>query len=100
VVFTEEFFHGPSRTISVFSPTRCRGEVVRIYFHLKDAQEVLLDVEGVEASGPQQARAQPALVIEELQPKDVQFSSGWTLTATDAAGQVLFAVNLDSTIWS
>ena len=40
------------------------------------------------------------IVIEELRPKEAQYWSGWTLTATDAAGQVLFAVDLDSNIWS
>ena len=79
-------------------PPDCRrGEAfVRIYFHLKDAHEVLLDVEGVEVSDPQEARVQAALVIEELRPTDVQYWSGWTLTAT----RVLFAVDLDSNVGS
>ena len=51
-------------------------------------------------SDPQEARVQAALVIEELRPKDAQYWSGWTLTATDAAGRVLFAVDLDSNVWS
>jgi hypothetical protein len=72
---------------------------VRIYFHLKSAHEMLRDGEGVEVSGPQEARAQAALVIEELRPKDVHLWSGWTLTAT-AAGRVLFAVDLDSNVGS
>jgi Domain of unknown function (DUF6894) len=76
------------------------GAVVRIYFHLKDAHEVLLDVEGVEVSDPQEARNQAALVIEELRPKDVQYWSGWTLTAIDPTGRVLFAVDLDRNVWS
>jgi hypothetical protein len=66
---------------------------------LKDAHEVLLDAEGVEVSDPQEARAQAALVIEELRPTDAQYWSGWTLTAT-AAGRVLFTVDLDSNVWS
>jgi hypothetical protein len=70
---------------------------VRMYFHLKDAHEVVLDVEGVEVSDPQEARVQAALVIEELRPTDAQYWSGWTLTAT-AAGRVLFAVDLDSNV--
>ena len=73
---------------------------MRIYFHLKDAHEVLLDVEGVEASDPHEARAQAALVIEELRPEDVQYWSGWTLTAIAAGGRVLFSVDLDSNVWS
>jgi hypothetical protein len=66
---------------------------------LKDAHEVLLDVEGVEVSDPHEARVQAALVIEELRPTDAQYWSGWTLTAT-AAGRVLFAVDLDSNVGS
>ena len=71
-----------------------------MYFHLKDAHEVVLDVEGVEVSDPQEARVEAAFVIEELRPKDVQYWSGWTLTAIAAGGRVLFSVDLDSNIWS
>jgi Domain of unknown function (DUF6894) len=73
---------------------------VRIYFHLKDAHEVLLDVEGVEVSDPNEARVQAALVIEELRLADAQYWSGWTLTAIAAGGRVLFSVDLDSNVWS
>jgi hypothetical protein len=73
---------------------------MRIYFHLKNANEVLLDTEGVEVSDPQEARAQAALVIEELRPKDVECWSGWTLTAMAAGGRVLFSVDLESNVWS
>ena len=61
---------------------------------------MLLDAEGVEVPDPQEARIQAALVLEELRPTDVQYWSGWTLTAVDAAGHVLFAVDLDSDVWS
>jgi hypothetical protein len=76
-----------------------RRQSIRIYFHLKDAHEVLVDVEGVEVSDPQEARVQAALALEELRPTDVQYWSGWTLTAVDAAGRVLFSVDLDSDVW-
>jgi hypothetical protein len=79
----------------------CREEgSVRIYFHLRSGHEVLLDREGVEVSDPHEARVQAALVIEELRPTDAQYWSGWTLTAVDAAGRVLFAVDLDSNVRS
>jgi hypothetical protein len=67
---------------------------------LKNAHQILPDLEGVEVSDPQEARVQAALLIEELRPKDVQYWSGWTLIGTDAAGCVLFAVDLDSNVWS
>jgi hypothetical protein len=76
-----------------------RRQSIRIYFHLKDAHEVLVDVEGVEVSDPQEARVQAALALEELRPTDVRYWSGWTLTAVDAAGRVLFSVDLDSDVW-
>ena len=73
---------------------------MRIYFHLKDAHEVLLDAEGIEVSDPHEARNQAASVIEELRPENVQYWSGWTLTAIAAGGRVLFSVDLDSNVWS
>src|SRR5687767_11047376 len=82
-----------------FCPPDTEEAVVRIYFHLRHANEVLLDVEGVEVSDPQEARVQAALVIEELRATDAQYWSGWTLTAT-VAGRVLFAVDLDSNVGS
>jgi hypothetical protein len=71
---------------------------VRIYFHLKDAHEVILDDEGVEVSGTREARIQARLAIEELQEEDPRNWSEWTLEATDAAGRVLFTLDLDSTV--
>ena len=71
---------------------------MRIYFHLKSAHEVILDVEGVEVSSVQEAREQALLAIEELRYQDGQHWSGWTLAATDAARDVLFTVDLDSPV--
>jgi hypothetical protein len=71
---------------------------VRIYFHLKSAHTVILDPEGVEVSDPQEARVQALEVIDELRQKDAQSWSGWTLAATDAAGSVLFMVELTSIV--
>ena len=71
---------------------------MRIYFHLKSAHEVILDPKGVELSDLQEARVHALEVIEELRPKDAQYWSGWTLAATDAAGAVLFTIDLDSTV--
>ena len=74
---------------------------MRVYFHLKDAHEVLLDsLEGVEVTDLHEVPARAAMAIEELRSDDVQYWSGWTVTAVDAAGRVLFAVDLDSDVWS
>ena len=70
---------------------------MRIYFHLKGAHEVILDEEGVEVSGPQEARVQALLAIEELRDeKEGQGWSGWSLVAADDWGTVLFSLDLDS----
>jgi hypothetical protein len=58
---------------------------------------VIRDGEGVEASDLQEACVQAIRAIEELREKDSQYWSGWTLEATDAAGGVLFTINLDKT---
>jgi len=71
---------------------------VRIYFHLKDAHETIVDDEGVEVGGTREARIQAHLAIEELQEEDSRNWSGWTLEVTDAAGRVLFTLDLDSPV--
>ena len=67
---------------------------VRLYFHLKDGQEMIPDLEGVEVSGPQEARIQAILAIEELQREAGQDWSGWTLVVADESGAVLFLLDL------
>jgi hypothetical protein len=69
---------------------------VRIYFHLKDSQETIPDVDGVEVSGPREARIQALRAIQEFQEEGGRDFSGWTLIATDAAGRSLFTLDLDS----
>jgi hypothetical protein len=59
---------------------------------------VILDPAGVEVADPQHARVQALQVIEELRQTDAQYWSGWTVTATDTAGAVLFTVDLDSIV--
>ena len=71
---------------------------MRIYFHLKDAHETILDDEGVEVVGTREARIQALLAVDELQEEDPRNWLGWTLEATDAAGRVLFAIDLDSPV--
>ena len=71
---------------------------MRIYFHLKDAHETIVDDEGVEVVGTREARIQALLAIEELQEEDPRNWSEWTLEATDAAGRVLFTLDLDSPV--
>jgi hypothetical protein len=71
---------------------------VHVYFHLKDAHEVIRDADGVEVHDLLEARVQALRAIEELRRKDSQYWTGWTLAATDAAGHILFTVDLDSIV--
>ncbi len=71
---------------------------MRIHFHVRKAQVVIPDPEGVEVSGPEEARVQALLAIEELQKEEDQDWSGWTLVAVDAAGNVLFTLDLDAPV--
>jgi len=61
---------------------------------LNGSDVVIRDDEGVEVCGPHEARIQAVLAIEELQQVDARDWSGWTLEATDAAGRVLFTLDL------
>ena len=71
---------------------------MRVYFHLRKAPiEALLDLEGVEVAGPQEARLLTLLAIEKLceEQDKAPYESGWTLIAVDAAGDQLFTLDLD-----
>ena len=67
---------------------------MRIYLHLKDVHQTIVDDEGVEVCGTREARIQALLAIEELQEEDARDWSGWILMATDAHGRVLFTLDL------
>ena len=68
---------------------------MRIYFHLNGPDVVIRDDEGVEVVGTREACIQARLAIEELQEEDPRNWSEWTLEATDAAGRVLFTLDLE-----
>ena len=71
---------------------------MRIYFHPRRAHEVMLDREGVEVSGWQEARAQALRAVEELGQHDAACWSGWTLVCRNATGHVLFTLDLDTLV--
>ena len=73
-------------------------DALRIYFHLRRAHDVMPDDQGVDVSGPEEARNQALRVIDELRQKDGLYWSGWSLVAADAAGNVLFTLDLDSLV--
>ena len=74
---------------------------MRIYFHLKNSHQVMLDPKGVEVAGPQEAQVQTLLAIEELRQEEegAPFWSGWTLFAVTDAGDRLFTLDLDD-VWT
>lgn len=74
-----------------------RRSAVRLFFHLKNFQDLIHDPTGVEVRDLGDARAQALRVIDELRRADASAAqdwSGWTLTIADASGAVLFALDL------
>jgi uncharacterized protein DUF6894 len=68
---------------------------MRYYFHLMSDTECLRDLRGVEADSLDQAFLGALMTLQELRDADDANWSGWTLTAADDAGCVLFAIPLD-----
>ena len=70
---------------------------MRCYFCLSHGREVLPDHEGVECSSLDEAYTEAVQAIydvyEECDAPEFDWN-GWTLTALNAAGQVLFSVSL------
>ncbi len=72
---------------------------MRLYFHLRDRDHFMPDAEGVEVDDLEQARAAALEMLRELRQEDPSAArgwSGWTLDATDAAGRVVFSLDLGS----
>lgn len=70
---------------------------MRLYFHLVDQQEAIRDLEGVQVTDLEQARAEALQAVEELRMEDpTQDWSGWTLRISDETGRVLLSLDLDS----
>ena len=67
---------------------------MRIYFHLKDSGQMLPDGQGIEVSGPDEARDHALQVINELREEQARYWSGWSLLVTDTAGRDLFTLDL------
>jgi hypothetical protein len=71
---------------------------MRLYFDLRDSEHTLPDVYGVEVSGVDEARQVALTMIRKLRQEDpahAQDWSGWTISAVDPAGAVVFTLNLD-----
>lgn len=77
---------------------RVRNMSAQLYFNLVSPQESLPDCEGVEVEDVRHAEAAAVAMLDELLQEDASAArdwSGWTLNVTDAAGRVLFSIDLD-----
>jgi hypothetical protein len=71
---------------------------MRVYFHLRTEHSSIPDVQGVEVTDLEQARADAFELLCELHQQDACAgvdSSGWTLEAADRTGRVVFSLNLN-----
>ncbi len=71
---------------------------MRAYFHLKDGTEMIRDLDGVEVTDAEEARAHAIRAIRELHQEDrvlTQDWSGWSLSVADASGRALFTLELE-----
>jgi len=70
---------------------------MRLYFDLRDEQYTLPDVSGVEVSDMAEAWRVASEMVRKLRQEDPSAAQdwlGWTLSAVDPAGAVVFTVNL------
>ena len=74
---------------------------MRVYLDLQGPQHTLPDVHGVEVPDLHQARRVAFELIQQLREEDPSLAqdwSGWRLNVVDAAGVILFAVNLGAVV--
>ena len=72
---------------------------MRCHFNLADAHQTVVDDEGVDIPGLDQAHALARDAIwEAIQDGDLNIAdcSGWRLEARDGSGTVLFTIGLDT----
>jgi FtsZ-binding cell division protein ZapB len=74
---------------------------MRCYFHLVSRHDVILDNIGVEVADLESAEAEARQAIRDLRQEDDQTDEewqGWQLNVTDAAGQLLVSIPLDTSL--
>jgi hypothetical protein len=74
---------------------------MRCYFHLVSRHDVILDNFGVEVANLESAEAEARQAIRDLRQEDDQTDEewqGWQLNVTDAAGQLLVSIPLDTSL--
>ena len=69
---------------------------MRFYFNLKDSEQSLPDLVGVEVTNFDEARRFALETVAEVIQEDQETDwRGWRLEATDASGSILFTISLD-----
>jgi hypothetical protein len=75
----------------------------RLYFDLVNSHDSIPDRQGIEIADVLTAKATVLAMVDELRQEDSSMAqewSGWTLNVSDAAGHVLFKIDLDSRVHS
>lgn len=75
--------------------------IMRCYFNLVNGSEKIIDHDGIEVRDIAQARLQAMNAIDELREEDLSASgdwANWSLEVTDSSGNVLFSINLGSSL--
>ena len=70
---------------------------MRCFFNLVNGSEEIIDYDGIEVNGIEQARTQALKAIAELRREDNDVASewkNWRLEVSDADGEVLFTISL------
>jgi hypothetical protein len=71
---------------------------MRVFFHLVDGSDSILDCEGVEVEGPSEIREAVVRDVSELfREFSAEDRHGWRLHVTDEAGALLLAIPLGGT---
>jgi hypothetical protein len=73
----------------------------RLYFDLVNTHDSMPDRDGIEIDDVHHAKAAIVAMVDELRQEDASTAqewSGWTLNVSDAAGRVLFSIDLDSRV--
>ena len=88
----------PVHAISISAAqTRPSLAPMRCYFNLVNGTEEIIDDDGIEVSGIEQARAQALKAIAELRQEDNELASewkNWQIEVSDSEGHVLFTISL------
>jgi hypothetical protein len=68
---------------------------MRLFFHLTNGRDLILDEDGIEVADVEKARREAQETVEELNDEfDRRDWTGWYLEVTDPSGVVLIRISL------